>query len=85
MRCSRALIETPRTECAVYNDRHAAYNFWFAGGPHRLEAQDTALSRRRQGFESPWGYSIRHDNGHLLDASRALEQMSDREDQDGRD
>src|SRR6187551_2733652 len=23
--------------------------------PHRLEAQDTALSRRRQGFESPWG------------------------------
>ena len=25
-------------------------------GPHRLEAQDTALSRRRQGFESPWGY-----------------------------
>ena len=23
--------------------------------PHRLEAQDTALSRRQQGFESPWG------------------------------
>ena len=23
--------------------------------PHRLEAQDTALSRRRRGFESPWG------------------------------
>ena len=28
-------------------------------GPHRLEAQDTALSRRRQGFESPWGYFSR--------------------------
>jgi hypothetical protein len=24
-------------------------------GPHRLEAQDTALSRREQGFDSPWG------------------------------
>ena len=28
--------------------------------PHRLEAQDTALSRRRRGFESPWG---RHYSG----------------------
>src|SRR5262249_48004148 len=25
-------------------------------GPHRLAAQDIALSRLRQGFESPWGY-----------------------------
>ena len=25
--------------------------------PHRLGAQDTALSRRRRGFESPWGRS----------------------------
>ena len=25
--------------------------------PHRLEAQDTALSRRRHGFESRWGHS----------------------------
>ena len=24
-------------------------------GPHRLEAKDSALSRRQQGFESPWG------------------------------
>lgn len=24
-------------------------------GPHRLEAQDGALSRRKPGFESPWG------------------------------
>ena len=23
---------------------------------HRLAAKDTALSRRRQGFKSPWGY-----------------------------
>ena len=26
--------------------------------PHRLEAWDTSLSRRRQGFESPWGYKL---------------------------
>ena len=25
-------------------------------GPHRLAAQDTALSRRRHGFKSRWGY-----------------------------
>ena len=25
--------------------------------PHRLEAQDTALSRRRHGFESRWGHT----------------------------
>src|ERR671918_1768374 len=25
--------------------------------PHRLEAQDTALSRRRHGFESRWGHA----------------------------
>jgi hypothetical protein len=31
--------------------------------PHRLEAQDTALSRRRHGFESRWG--------HLLVGQRA--------------
>jgi hypothetical protein len=24
--------------------------------PHRLEAQDAALSRPKQGFESPWGH-----------------------------
>ena len=29
--------------------------------PHRLEAQGTALSRRQQGFESPWG---RHQIGY---------------------
>jgi hypothetical protein len=33
-----------------------ALQFHTEKGPHRLEAQDTALSRRRQGFESPWGY-----------------------------
>ena len=26
--------------------------------PHRLEAQDTALSRRRHGFESRWGHLV---------------------------
>ena len=26
--------------------------------PRRLEAQDTALSRQQQGFESPWGRSM---------------------------
>ena len=34
----------------------AALQFHTKKCPHRLEAQDTALSRRRQGFESPWGY-----------------------------
>ena len=27
--------------------------------PHRLAAQDEALSRLKQGFESPWGHKIR--------------------------
>src|SRR5690554_5145911 len=27
-------------------------------GPHRLAVQDTALSRRRHGFDSRWGYQI---------------------------
>ncbi len=27
-------------------------------GPHRLEAQDGALSRRKPGFESPWGRQL---------------------------
>ena len=26
--------------------------------PHRLAAQDAALSRPKQGFESPWGHSL---------------------------
>ncbi len=26
--------------------------------PHRLVAQDVALSRPKQGFESPWGHQI---------------------------
>lgn len=28
-------------------------------GPHRLAAQDSALSRRQHGFESRWGYVVR--------------------------
>jgi hypothetical protein len=28
----------------------------FAECPHRLEAQDVALSRPKLGFESPWGH-----------------------------
>jgi hypothetical protein len=35
----------------------AAHNW-----PHRLEAQDTALSRPRRGFESRWGHSPSHTN-----------------------
>src|SRR5438067_1417296 len=27
-------------------------------GPHRLAAQDVALSRRRHGFESRWGHEL---------------------------
>ena len=33
---------------------------WFSydirSGPHRLEAQDVSLSRKKRGFEFPWGY-----------------------------
>ncbi|EAP98483.1 hypothetical protein JNB_16003 [Janibacter sp. HTCC2649] len=28
-------------------------------GPHRLAAQDSALSRRQHGFESRWGYAVK--------------------------
>jgi hypothetical protein len=42
------------------------FKLWVAGsnparltkGPHRLEAQDTALSRRKHEFESHWGRQI---------------------------
>jgi hypothetical protein len=39
--------------CASRGARFAA-----AMGPHRLEAQDGALSRRKPGFESPWGRQL---------------------------
>src|SRR5918996_3497976 len=32
-------------------------------GPHRLAAQDTALSRRRHGFESRWGHGSEPNMG----------------------
>jgi hypothetical protein len=31
---------------------------WSGSRPHRLVAQDTALSRRRRQFESGWGYTV---------------------------
>ena len=34
------------------------------GRPHRLEAQDTALSRLKHGFESRWGHHS-NDQGFL--------------------
>ena len=42
--------------------RRAAYPI--VEGAHRLEAQDVALSRPKQGFESPWGHlrEIRYIN-----------------------
>ena len=38
--------------------------------PHRLEDQDTGLSSRRQGFESPWGHSVKGLSGER-DAQRS--------------
>ena len=32
--------------------------------PHRLGAQDGALSRPKQGFESPWGHTL--SDSHLI-------------------
>ena len=30
----------------------------FSSRPHRLEAQDVALSRPKPGFEFPWGHDL---------------------------
>jgi hypothetical protein len=38
--------------------------------PHRLVAQDTALSRRRHGFESRWGHASR--NSVVVERSRCM-------------
>ena len=40
--------------------------------PHRLEDQDTALSRRRHGFEPRWG----HENEGLWSSSAVLATLS---------
>ena len=37
--------------------------------PHRLEAQDSALSRRQQGFDSPWG---RHQKDFFIPSFHSL-------------
>ena len=39
--------------------------------PHRLAAQDGALSRLKQGFESPWGH-IKFINADELFVSKPL-------------
>jgi hypothetical protein len=52
-RASSSVVEqgtfNPRVEGSIPS--------WLTG-PHRLEAQDTALSRRRHGFESRWGHCV---------------------------
>ena len=35
-------------------------------GPHRLVAQDGALSRLKQGFESPWGHRFTKDRQQIM-------------------
>src|SRR5215218_1353610 len=42
--------------------------------PHRLEAQDTALSRRRHGFESRWGHLLAGRGG--AEAEKQLRAIS---------
>ena len=34
--------------------------------PHRLAAQDGALSRLKQGFESPWGHLTQKDRQQMM-------------------
>ena len=59
----RCLIESLRSrasssvvEQGTFNPRvEGSIPSWLMS-PHRLEAQDTALSRRRHGFESRWGH-----------------------------
>jgi hypothetical protein len=34
--------------------------------PHRLAAQDGALSRLKQGFESPWGHPFPSNRQHMM-------------------
>ena len=34
--------------------------------PHRLVAQDGALSRLKQGFESPWGHPFPRNRQHMM-------------------
>ena len=34
--------------------------------PHRLVAQDGALSRPKQGFESPWGHRFAKDRQQIM-------------------
>src|SRR3954463_13231032 len=46
----------PEMPILIASESEVSRNTRLSQGPHRLEAQDTALSRRRQGFESPWGY-----------------------------
>jgi hypothetical protein len=48
--------------------RRAGYNLARIRRPHRLAAQDGALSRPKQGFESPWGHKrvIENDGSFLI-------------------
>ena len=47
-----ALYRAPLT-CASFS-----YKLSKKISPHRLEAQDISLSRKKRGFEFPWGYKI---------------------------
>ena len=48
----------PRPSRVVQRARRSVTVVKHTSCPHRLEAQDAALSRRQQGFKSPWGYSF---------------------------
>ena len=60
---SYLLVNLPRkrasssvAEQGTFNPRVVGSIPTWLTSPHRLEAQDTALSRRRHGFESRWGH-----------------------------
>src|SRR5690242_6956609 len=50
----------------IYASKYASAYSTAAGRAHRLEAQDVALSRRKQGFDSPWA---RQSNQHVAKVS----------------
>ncbi len=40
----------------MYNTREVHLNYVLKKGPHHLEAKDASFSRKKRGFEFPWGY-----------------------------
>ena len=53
-------ISPARFDCVLRTPLNASRR------PHRLAAQDGALSRLKQGFESPWGHKFQGNRQHMM-------------------